>query len=101
MITLEYLRSFRLGGYAIFDFVTAYLGIYLLAPILSRIVGVLVRPPTRAQWMWLTLPLSVVIHLLVSRSTPLTELALDPSRGYLLKFILLGMLYLGLHHPIL
>lgn len=37
MILIEFLRQFRFGGYAIFDFVIAFLGIYLLSPLLSKI----------------------------------------------------------------
>lgn len=96
MLSIAYLRSFRLFGFAIFDFTLAYLGVYLLAPLLSKLTGFVGWHPSRLQWLYLTLPLSVLFHLLFHQVTPLTKLALDPHSGYLFKALLLVMLYLGL-----
>lgn len=96
MITIESLRSFRLGDYAIFDFTLAYLGVYLLVPVLNKIIIPTRRQLSRFQWLLLVLPLSLIFHLLTGNMTPLTKLALDPSAGYGLKAMLLIMLYFGL-----
>jgi hypothetical protein len=96
MITLEYLRSFRIGNFSVFDFATAYLGVYLLEPLLNKLIAFTHRQLTHWQWMLLVLPLSIIFHLLTSNMTPLTEMATDPSGGYLFKGILLAMLYFGL-----
>lgn len=95
-MTLEYLRSFRIGDFAIFDFAVAYLGVYLLVPILNKIIKATGRQLTRFQWLLLVLPLSIVFHLATNTLTPLTKLVIDPSAGYGLKVLLLIMLYLGL-----
>ena len=96
MITLVYLRSFRIGNLAIFDFVTAYLGIYLLVPLLNKLITFTGRQLTHWQWMLLVLPISILIHLATGNMTSITKLAIDPYSGYLFKIILLAMLYFGL-----
>ena len=96
MITIEYLRSFRIGEFAIFDFTLAYVGVYLLVPILNKIILPTGRQLSRIQWLLLVLPLSIIFHLIFGNMTPLTRLAIDPSAGYGLKAILLIMLYFGL-----
>lgn len=99
MITLEYLRSFRISNFSVFDFASAYLGIYLLVPILNKIISPTHRQLTHWQWMLLVLPLSIIVHLATGNMTPLTKLAIDPYGGYLLKAFLIAMLYFGLRHP--
>lgn len=96
MITIEYLRSFRIAEFAIFDFSLAYIGVYLLVPILNKIILPTSRQLSRFQWVLLVLPLSIIFHLIFGNMTPLTELAIDLSAGYGLKVILLIMLYFGL-----
>ncbi len=96
MITIEYLRSFRIGEFAIFDFSLAYIGVYLLVPILNKIILPTKRQLSHFQWILLVLPLSIVFHLLTGNMTPLTKLAIDLSSGYGLKAILILMLYFGL-----
>jgi hypothetical protein len=96
MITLEYLRSFRICNLSVFDFATAYLGIYLLVPLLNKIISPTHRQLTHWQWMLLVLPISLIFHLLFGNMTPLTKLAIDPYSGYAFKVLLLVMLYFGL-----
>lgn len=96
MITLTYLRSFRLGTFAIFDFALAYVGVYLLVPLLNKLISPIYHQLSHFQWMLLVLPIGIVFHLITGNMTPLTKQALDPSGYYLLKIILLAMLYFGL-----
>lgn len=96
MITVEYLRSFRIGEFAIFDFTLAYLGVYLLVPMLNKIILPTKRQLTHFQWLLLVLPLSIFIHLLSNNITPLTRMALDPNGEYGLKILLALMLYFGI-----
>lgn len=96
MITIEYLRSFRLGPFAIFDFAISYVGVYLLVPMLNKIISPLNRSLTHFQWMLLVLPLSILFHIIFRNFTPLTKQALDLSGHYLLKIALIAMLYFGL-----
>ncbi len=96
MITIEYLRSFRLSNFSIFDFVAAYLGIYLLVPLLNKIISPVHRQLTHMQWMLLVLPISIIFHLITRNQTPLTKMAIDPSGNYIFKLLLVGMIYFGL-----
>ena len=97
MITIEYLRSFKLGDYAVFDLFAAFLGVYLLAPALSRLFQVVHLSIPRRSWLYLTLPLGILTHVLISQDTPMTRYFLDPSGHYLLKLFILALLVLGLH----
>ena len=85
---ITYLRTFRAGPFAIFDFVASYAGIYLLAPVLIWLFKFFGINTTRATWLWLTLPASVLIHLAVGKITPLTAMAIDPSDYWILKIYL-------------
>lgn len=96
MFTIEYLRHFRFLGYAIFDLTVAFLGMALLAPILSwllRKVGIIVP---KVNWVWMTLPIGIGAHLLVGRMTPMTVQFLNPNGDYVLKAIIGVMFVLGL-----
>ncbi len=96
MITLEFIRSFRVGGYAIFDFVVSFIGIYLLAPFLSLLFSKLNIRISRKSWLFLTVPLSVVFHLLFGSYTQLTKDVIDMGGHYSLKLLLITLLILGL-----
>lgn len=90
MTQIEYLRQFRIGEFAIFDFTAAFLGMFLLAPLLSWLfkkMGILV--PLR-NWVILMLPISVLAHILVGTYTPLTKQFLDPSGHYLTKMVIVA-----------
>jgi len=95
MTTIEFLRQFRLGGYVIFDLVVSFLGIYLLSPVLSKIFLKIGLKIPKQNWLWLTLPISILIHLLVGKITPMTANFLDLHSNYLLKIIILLLLFFG------
>jgi len=93
--TLVFLRQFRLGGYAIFDFAASFAGMALLAPLLSRLFKKLgVEIPLR-NWLFFNLPLSIVAHMAVGTYTPMTTAFLDPHGHYFLKLILILSLALS------
>lgn len=96
MTTLEYLRHFRLGGYAIFDFTVAFLGIFLLSPLLSKLFLKLRLDIPKRNWLFLTLPIGIFVHLIIGNITPLTASFFNPNGEYLIKLIILLMLILGL-----
>jgi len=96
MTILEFLRQFRVGGYAIFDFVVSFLGIYLISPRLSRIFLKLRLDIPKRNWLFLTLPLSILIHLLVGTITPMTRDFFDIHGHYILKILILGLLIFGI-----
>lgn len=90
MNPIDYLRTFRIGGYAIFDFAVSFLGMLLLAPLLSWLckkIGIIVP---KQNWVILTLPISIVAHLLIGRMTPFTQQFLDPNGHYFVKLIVVG-----------
>jgi hypothetical protein len=95
METLAFLRSFRAGPFAIFDFVASFAFVYLIAPLLSRASRRVGLEVTRASWLWLTLPIAFLAHLLAGTDTPLTRMVLDPAGHFTAKALLVAMLYLG------
>lgn len=96
MIPIEFLRQFRFGQYAIFDFVAAFLGIYLLSPLLSKIFLKLKIDIPKRNWLFLTLPISILAHLLVGNITPMTRDLIDIHDHYILKILILILLILGI-----
>jgi len=98
MISIEFLRQFRLGGYALFDFAAAFLGIYLLSPLLSKIfLKIHIKIP-KLNWLFLTLPIAIIIHLLVGNIIPMTRNFLDIHGHYILKALILVLLFLGIRN---
>ncbi len=95
MITLEYLRHFRIFEYAIFDIVVSYLGIYLLSGPLSKLFLKMRLIIPKISWIYLTLPIGIISHLLVGTITPMTRNFLDLNSNYLLKVVIFIMIYLG------
>ena len=70
MIPIEFLRQFRLGEYAIFDFVVTFLAFYLLAPLLSKIFLKIGINIPKKNWLFLAVPISIPSHLLARTITP-------------------------------
>jgi hypothetical protein len=96
MNIIDFLRQFRLGGFAVFDFAVAFLGIFLMAPVLSKIFRKLGLEISRRSWVFLTLPIGIMVHILIGKITPMTREFLDPSGHYLLKMIIAVLFILGL-----
>lgn len=95
MNTIDYLRQFRIGDYAVFDFTAGFLGMLLLSPLLSRLFNKAGIHIPKRNWVILMLPISVLAHILVGKITPLTKDFLDANGHYLLKFIIIGCCVLG------
>ena len=96
MIPIDFLRQFRFGGYAIFDLLVAFIGIYLLSGLLSKLILKIRIKIPRQNWIFLTLPLGILVHLLVGRITPMTKDFFNINSHYLLKIIVLVLLFFGL-----
>lgn len=96
MDVIGILRQFKIGSFTIFDTGTAYLGVFLLAPLLTKLFSKLHLYISRTAWLWLTLPISVIFHLVFRQHTPFMKMLLDPNGFYIAKIILLFMLYMGL-----
>jgi hypothetical protein len=94
-MTIEFLRQFRIGGYAIFDFAVSYLGIWLLSPLLSRLFKKIRIYIPKFNWLFFVLPIAIIAHLIFGSITPLTKNFLDLGGHYILKIIVLIMIVLG------
>lgn len=95
MLTLEYIRQFRVFGYALFDLGVSFLGVYLLAPLLTKLFLMFGVKISRKSWLLLTLPLSIAIHLLVGTMTQMTRDFFDIQGHYVIKILIIGLLILG------
>jgi hypothetical protein len=89
---ITYLRTFRIGQFSIFDFAISYIAVYFLAPYLSKLFALIGVHVNREQWLWLTLPVSVLIHILIGKYTPFTKMVLDPTGGWIAKLVVIIML---------
>lgn len=97
MISIDYLRQFRIGQFTIFDTATSYVGILILSPILTWLVSRLHLNIPIISWVWFTLPLSVIFHIIFHQSTPLVKILANPGQFqfYIAIFILFTMTYMG------
>lgn len=96
MNILEYLRQFRIGEYTIFDTALAFLGVFLLAPVLSKIFLKLRISIPKRNWLFLTLPISIPVHLLFGQMTPMTKGFIDIHGHYILKVVILILFIFGM-----
>lgn len=95
MIPIDFLRHFRFFGYAIFDLAATFLGIWLLSPWLSKLFLKFHLDVPRENWLFLTLPISILAHLLVGRNTPLTGDFINLQDHYLVKILIFSLFFLG------
>jgi len=98
MISIDLLRQPRVGPFTVFDFVTAYLGILILSPLLTWLFSKIHLHISTVSWLWFTLPISVIFHLIFHQNTPLIKMLSDPFKFefYLVLVVLLFMTYMGL-----
>lgn len=95
MGTISYLRTFRLGEYAIFDFSVSIVAIYFLAPYLSKLGRKFNLDIPRRSWLYFTLPISVLVHLLFLTITPMTRDTIDLNGHYIIKIVMIILIILG------
>jgi hypothetical protein len=96
MLPIDYLRQFRFLGYAIFDFAVVFIGMYLLAPLLSKAFLKIRIDIPKINWLFLALPIGIFVHLLIGRITPMTRDFINIHDYYILKLIIICLLILGL-----
>ena len=96
MDILGFLRQFKIGPFSIFDFALAYIGVFFIAPLLTRLFFRLHLKISRSSWLWLTLPISVLFHAAFQQNTPLMKMLLNPHGFYAEKLVILFMLFMGL-----
>ena len=98
MITIELLRQFRIGGFAVFDFSLAFVGILLISPLLTRLFRLVKLEIPLISWMFFTLPIAVITHILINLYTPLTKQILDLHGFYLEKIVLILLIAAGIKY---
>lgn len=98
MNALEFLRQFRLGGYAIFDLAVSFFGIYLLAPRLSRWCAKINLQVPKLNWVFLTLPIGLLFHFIFSARTQMFKDFIDLNGHYYIKAVIVFCLILGLRN---
>ncbi len=99
MFTITFLRQFRIGEYAIFDFSVAFLGLAILSPLLSWLCRKLFKLEIpKKNWVLLTLPIGIATHLITGPITPMTRNFLDPTGHYILKVVILCLVFFGLRN---
>jgi len=98
MDTITFLRQFRLFDYAVFDFIVSFLGMYLLSPLLSKGFRKIRIEIPKINWVFLTLPIGIISHLLTGAMTPMTIDFLNLNGDYTVKAIILISLILGLRN---
>jgi len=96
MNILVFLRHFRFEGYAIFDLVLAFGGMYLIRTRLSGLFKKIKINIPKINWVYLTLPLGIVFHLLFNSMTPMTKNFFDINGHYFLKILIIFCLVWGL-----
>lgn len=89
------LRSYRLFGYAMIDFVAGALGIYLLSPILIKIFDKFGIKTTKKNWLWLSVVIGVIFHMIFAPDTPLNQKIFSLNDGYFEKIFLIFTIYMG------
>lgn len=94
-MNIEWLRAFRLDEYAIFDITVSFLGMLILSPLLSYLFKKIKIKILRKSWLYLTLPIGILVHILVGQNTKMVVNFLDPNSHYVLKILILLLLYLG------
>ena len=92
---IEFVRLFRIGEYVIFDFVAAFLGIYLFSSLLSKIIFKIKIYIPKRNWLYLVLPLGIFTHIVVGNITPLTRDFLDLQGHFILKIFIFVLLIFG------
>ncbi|MFH0857522.1 MAG: hypothetical protein V1848_02115 [Candidatus Magasanikbacteria bacterium] len=95
MNIIQFLRQYRISDYAIFDLAVTFLGIYLLAPVLTKIFLKINIKISKKSWLFFALPLGIIVHLLVGRMTPMTQNFLDLQSHYVLKICIILLVILG------
>jgi len=92
METLEYLRSFKIFGYAIFDLIVSFWGIYLISERLSKLFLKIKIDIPKKNWLFLTLPIGILFHIIFWSITPMTRDFLDLNWFYLIKILMIILL---------
>lgn len=96
MLSIAYLRHFRFGPFTYFDTLGSLIGVYFLAPHLSKLFRKINLEIPEHSWIYLTLPIAVLTHFAIGKNTPLTEMFMDPTGHPIAKVSILILFLLGM-----
>lgn len=92
MTTIENLRSYRLGPFAIFDFVATFAVVYSIS-LLSK------NKVLRQRLLWGAIPIGIAAHEIGGVRTPLNQMVLGPKSNLLIQAAVGLMLIKALEYP--
>ncbi|MBU0706285.1 hypothetical protein KJ657_03345 [Patescibacteria group bacterium] len=69
---------------------------YLLSPLLSWLFRKIRLDIPKHNWLFFTLPIGILSHLLAGKITPMTSDFMDIHSHYLIKVLIIGSFILGL-----
>ncbi len=97
MMSIEYLRDFRVGSITLFDTTLAFAGVLILSPILTWLASKAHLKIPTVSWLWFTIPVSVIFHAIFKQNTPLMKMLANPGQleFYIAIVVLLAMVYMG------
>lgn len=95
-MSIEYLRSFRVAGYAVFDLFFAFAGINLVSPWLSRQFLKLGINIPKLSWIFFTIPIGIFVHKLFGVNTLLNENFFEVNNHLVLKLVVISLTFLGI-----
>lgn len=94
-MTINELRQYSIFGYAVFDLVLTYVGMFILSfPLSWMFRKINIDIPIRSWLIW-ALPIGIIFHVVFNNLTLMTKQFLDLKGYYLLKVIIIGMIPLG------
>jgi hypothetical protein len=91
MSLIKTLRSYKLFGFAVIDFIGTFIGAYIISELLYSKYNI---PKHRAYY--LIIPFGVFAHIIFNQKTPLNNMIFNPKSDYLVKLIMLVLIYKGL-----
>ncbi|MBI5135568.1 hypothetical protein HZA86_05050 [Candidatus Uhrbacteria bacterium] len=68
----------------------------IISPLLSKLFRKIRLDIPKRNWIFLTLPIGIITHLLINKITPMTARFLDLQGHYILKIVIVALLILGL-----
>lgn len=99
---LEVIRAkYRIGPFAVFDTLGSLIIAAIVAPLLSWLALKAGFRVPYFNWLWFTVPLAELVHILVGQETPLSKMLLNPSGDWIAKLVFIFMIFMsfrGIHH---
>jgi hypothetical protein len=92
MSVIKTLRSYKLFNFSIIDFVGTFIGAYFIAEFLHKKYQI-----PKYRMYYLIIPIGVLSHIVFSQKTPLNNMITNPNGDYIIKIILLFLIYKGIN----